>query len=332
MNLFDFVKKKSMPRRDKGTFVFVIPVRNPQDQKVADYSCIETVLHETVKSLIQQTYRHTHIVIVCHKIPPWSKSIGSKVTFLNVSDIPTFPPDENPVRVDKGLKYIIGILYAKHNLNPSLIMPMDADDYVNIKLASKLVNKGKFNKNLDGYILKKGLHVNLEIAADYSVDYEAAYVVREFDRTCGSCRVFKTDALIKSIEIIDSDVVKRFSLWPARSPNASVNVPIEPVMWLSHLTRPNFSNENSIVNILGRHINQDPYFKLLPLSLVGAAKGCGHGNHDGPKQGAIHKDKLVGKFSTQKFLRTFGAVEKSFGRLTSKELYPSFLSNIFPKI
>ncbi|KAI9132430.1 hypothetical protein [Acaryochloris sp. CCMEE 5410] len=330
MNLSDFLIKNTIIRKDKGAFVFVIPVRNPRDQKVVDYSCIEAVLHETVKSLVQQTYLHTHIVIVCHKIPPWSKSIGSKVTFLNVSNIPTFPPDENPVRVDKGLKYIIGILYAKHNLNPFLIMPIDADDYVNIRLARKLVNKGQFNKNLDGYILKKGLHVNLEIAPDYSVDYEAAYVVREFDRTCGSCRVFKTDALIKSIETIDSDIASKFSCWPLRSQNASVTVPAEPVVWLSNISQPHYLSENNIVNILGRHINQSAYFKLVPLNFIGAAKGCGHGNHDGPKQGKIHMDKSIGTISVQKFCSDFGILNQKDSQPVHKKVNLRFFTNGFP--
>lgn len=319
-----------MTRKDKEAFVLVIPVRNPQDQKVIDYSCIEAILHETVRSLTQQSYSHTHIVIVCHKIPSWGGTIGNNVTFLNVSNIPAFPANKNPVRVDKGLKYIIGILYAKNNLNPDLIMPMDADDYVNVKLASKLVKKDKFNRfnsNRDGYILKKGLHVNLQIAADYSVNYEVAYLVEEFDRTCGSCRVFKTDALMKSIETIDVDIASRFSYWPLRSQNASVTVPAEPVMWLSDISQPHYLSENNIVNILGRHIKQSPYFKLAPLNFVGAAKGCGHGNHDGPKQGEVHMDKIIGNISAQQFCSNFGILNKNYLKPTHKKINLGFLTN-----
>lgn len=321
-----------MTRRDQEAFVLVIPVRNPQDKKVVNYSCIEAVLHETVRSLTQQTYSPTHIIIVCHKIPSWAGAIGNNVTFLNVSNIPAFLPNTNPVRVDKGLKYIIGILYAKYTLNPGLIMPMDADDYVNVKLASKLANKGKFNKEVDGYILKKGLHIKLQISADYSVNYEAAYLVKEFDRTCGSCRVFKTDALMKSIKAIDIDIASKFSCWPLRSQNASVTVPAEPVMWLSDISQPHYLSENNIVNILGRHINQGAYFNLVPLAFVGAAKGCGHGNHDGPKQGEVHMDKSIRTVSAQQFCSDFGILNENYSKPAHKKINLRFLTNGFPSL
>ena len=304
-------EQKSMSGKAHNSFVFVIPVRNPEDDKVSNYQCIETALHETVRSLTRQTWENTHVVVVCHQVPLWSSDYSNQVTFLDVSNLSVFPPNTNPVRVDKGLKYIIGILYAKKNLNPVLVMPMDADDYVNINLAKSLIWKNHFNKLSDGYMIKKGLHINLEVTPQYSIEYEAAYQIRNFDHSCGSCRIFKSRSLMKRLRSIDTNIAEKFSYWPSKLPNASLKVPEEPVIWLSDRSKSTYHTEDSIVNILGRHINQNAYFKFSSLSLIGAAKGCGHGNHDGPRQGEVHQDKLISDFPIQKFYGEFGVLNEN---------------------
>lgn len=300
-----------MSRGEGRPFVFVIPVRNPDDDKVNNYHCIEAVLHKTVESLTKQVYENIQVIVVCHRIPSWSSSLGDKITFLDVSRIPIFPPNRNPVKIDKGLKYTIGILYAQHTFKPALIMPMDSDDYVNTSLAKKLIAKKYFSDKLDGYIIKKGLHVTLSLESNFSMSYGSAYLVREFDRTCGSCRIFKIDSLMKKIRAINTDLEHRFMSWPSKSHDLSIIVPSEPVEYLSNISKDSYFNEESIINTLGRHINQDAYFRLSPLSLIGAAKGCGHGNHDGPKQGVVHGERVISRYPTEKFYHNFGLVEKS---------------------
>ncbi|NER78120.1 MAG: glycosyltransferase family 2 protein [Leptolyngbya sp. SIO1D8] len=300
-----------MDRKKRNSFVFIIPVRNPGDTKVRDYQCIEAALRETVRSLTQQTWENIHVIVVCHTVPLWSSEYGDRVTFLNVKNSPVFPPNTNPVRVDKGLKYILGILYAKNILDPALIMPMDADDYVNVNLAKELIWKNKFNLLSDGYVVRQGLHVNLEITSEYLIKYENAYQIRNFNYSCGSCRIFKINPLLKKLKSIDSNIIEEFTCWPPKSSDFSLDVPKEPVVWLSDHSRSSYLDEDSIVNILGRHINQKPYFKLSPLSLIGAAKGCGHGNHDGPRQGEIHQDKLIDSFPIQQFYDEFGLLERN---------------------
>lgn len=296
--------------KNGDTFVFVIPIRNPWDDKVSDYNCIEEVLKKTVESLYSQTYSDTFTVIVCHKVPSWPQKFGDKVTFLNVSHIPIFPPNRNQVKVDKGLKYIIGSLYARTILDPKFIMLMDADDYVNINLASSLINKYESQKtNVDGYLIKKGIHVDLEINPDYTIHYKNAYLVQKFNQSCGTCRIFKTESLIQKIQGIDPEIEAKFSHWPDKAIDSSIDVTCEPVTWLNEATQSNYLNEDSIVNILGRHIKQGQYFNFSPLSIVGAAKGCGHGNHDGPRQGKAHQDKVIKKFPIKKFYEDFGITE-----------------------
>ncbi len=314
-------------RHQRNSFVFVIPVRNPKDDKVTDYQCIETALRETVRSLTSQTWKNTRVVIACHRIPDWSNHFGDKVTFLNVDHIPVFPPNTNPVRVDKGLKYVMGILYAYHVLNPALIMPMDADDYINVTLAKSLIWRSRFSRGIDGYLVKKGLHVNLRITPEYAIKYEAAYQIKGFDQSCGSCRIFKAGSLVQKLKSIDPEIIERLSQWPTKAADASITVPAEPVMWLSDRSQSTYLTEDSMVNILGRHIRQKDYFKFSKLSSIGAAKGCGHGNHDGPRQGEIHQDKLIGEFPLPKFYRDFG-IDPEAGpfqqrNMTSREIQAS---------
>jgi hypothetical protein len=292
--------------RANRNFTFIIPVRNPFDEKVSDYRVIETLLRKTVDSLTKQQVVKSNIIVVCHQVPSWSIAFGEQVTFLDVSKSSVFPPDTNPVRVDKGLKYTIGSLYAKKTFDPSLIMLMDADDYVNCNLAQSLIGFNPFSFKLDGYLITKGVHVALKINEDYSVNYIESYLVKDFDKTCGSCRVFRTNSLLEKLRSIDIDIEKYFSDWPQRKNNGSVEVPDKSISWLSEKTKSNYLNEDSIINILGRHINQNQYLKLKPVSIVGAAKGCGHGNHDGPKQGDMHEDKIMREIHIDQFQHLFG--------------------------
>ena len=183
---------------------------------------------------------------------------------------------------------------------------MDADDYVNITLARNLIWRSRFSRGIDGYMVKKGLHVNLRITSEYAIKYEAAYQIKGFDQSCGSCRIFKAEALVRKLKAIAPNIIEQFSQWPAKVADSSITVPVEPITWLSDISKSTYLTEDSMVNILGRHIHQKDYFRFSKLSLIGAAKGCGHGNHDGPRQGEIHQDKLMGEFPLAKFYREFG--------------------------
>lgn len=292
--------------KENGAFVFIIPIRNPEDDKVKDYNTIEHLLKRTLQSLNSQTYHSVHTVVVGHRVPAWMSEFAN-ATFLDIAKSPVFPPNTNHVRVDKGLKYIIGTLYAVQQLNPELVMLMDADDYVNVHLASQMIHKSaKTLKHYDGFLIHKGAQVNLLIQPDYSVDYQQAYIVRKFDQTCGSCRVFGVDALLKPIKAIAPDLETQFKHWPSKNHSSAIEVPQEPVAWLNEVTKATYLAEESIVNVLGRHIDQETHFTFAKTSLVGAAKGCGHGNHDGPRQGAIHNDKIIKPYHIARFLADFG--------------------------
>jgi hypothetical protein len=78
------------------------------------------------------------------------------------------------------------------------------------------------------------------------------------------------------------------------------------IRWLREKTRRGHEDEDGIVNILGRHKYQEGHFDFQPIHLLGAAKGCGHGNHDGPKQGKIHRRHVIGEIPVDEFLETFG--------------------------
>lgn len=49
--------------------------------------------------------------------------------------------------------------------------------------------------------------------------------------------------------------------------------------------------------LLGQHVHHWPPFQLAEYPTLGAAKGCGHGNHDGPRRGAVHWERVVARYS-----------------------------------
>ena len=324
----------SINQCEPSSFTFIIPVRHPQGNKVKDYRSIEAALYETVKSLCRQTYENIHIVVVCHKVPDWSCKNNAKVTFLDINNSPVFPSNAW-TQLDKGLKYIIGILYAQSNLNSRLIMLMDADDYVNASLAEYLMVKNNFKKSEDGYIINTGIHVEMEIQPNYTIDYRKAYIVKDFYATCGSCRIFYAQPLYQKINSLDSALKLKFDHWPCPDSNGAIEVSTELVNFLSEVTmdrvnEKNRINQNSIVSIIGRHVrlkNRD--FKFLLLPFLGAAKGCGHGNHEGVRQGAIHYSRVTGNLSIDEFLNGFGLDNEIFEQKLDRWLVkPNFFDRV----
>jgi hypothetical protein len=306
-------------------FAFIIPVRNPDDSKVKDYEIIELLLDTTLRSLVKQNNANIHIVVVSHRTSKAVSSLPQNTTFLNVDHIDTFKAGRNSVHIDKGFKYVIGILFAVRHFNPRFIMPMDADDYVHINLSSHVREIAhQANALIDGFILRRGVHVQMRIASKRKIIYDHAYEVFDFNRTCGSCRIFNAKKLSSTISSRISGVDAKFSDWPEPDSSNTVLVPSEPVYWLDEVS--NLTNnlpedwlddvsylsnlpEASFIYALGNHVDQDVYFNFVQLKLAGAAKGCGHGNHDGRRRGAVHLDRAVATYPIKKFLVDFGLSE-----------------------
>lgn len=310
------------------SFVFILPVVHPKGSKVSNYNHVEVALKQTIESLQNQTYRDVKIVVVCCQIPAWVNQLSKNIFFLDVSDSEIFAPNRNNVKVDKGLKYILGILYATALFGPSLYMLADADDYVDTQLAAhsiKALNGVLGNKEIDGYLVDKGFQVEVSISPNEKLEYQNAYLAKHFNVSCGTCRIFKQDSLSQKLLEVESNIFQQSKQWiPDQLANA-IKVPSDFSSWLDSLCNADYLKDWHIVNVLGRHIKQDEHFKFLLFPQAGAAKACGHGNHDGPRKGGLNEKKIIGKFPISDFRKKFGIQKKT-------PLDLSFISNMRMKM
>ncbi len=290
------------------TFAFVIPVRNPRDSKVKDYATVLALLKKTIHSLLQQTHPNIQIVIVGHGAPEWCKDLEPRVTFLDVSNCTTFKPDGLYKNIDKGLRWTTGVMYARNKFSPELVMLLDADDYVHVQLATHLLRRLRDEPDdvSDGFLVDQGVHALVQVDSNHAIRYRNAFAVRDFNRSCGSCRIFKTGRFIEALREIDPDIESRFQLWDAPDDRRCVRVPDEYVKWLFQETQGFHQSEQGILGVVGRHGKQDLYFQLVSVAMPGAAKSCGHGNHEGSRQGAPHWERMIQPISLKHFFRDFG--------------------------
>lgn len=302
------------------SFTFILPVIHPESYQVSNYAHVEMILKRTLETLKRQSSNDVNVVVVCCKIPSWSEEIGENIFFIDVSDSEVFKPNPdsgNNVglrRVDRGLKILLGMLYAKSKFKTNLFMRVDADDYVNTHLAEhslKAFEKLSQRESFDGYILRKGLHVEVSITPNNDIQYGETYLVKDFDRSCGSCFIFKEATLTQKMLKIHSEIFDKANHWFFDAKGQSFTVPAEVSDWLYEVCQESFFEEWHLINILGRHIGLGKYMNFTPLTFMGAAKACGHGNHAGARRGGIHTDRAVCKLPTRFFESTFGVSKTS---------------------
>ena len=292
--------------RSRGPFCFVIALRNPRDAKVSDWPAVEAVLRKTVESLLAQTFSDVNVIIVRHGSPPWAASVDERVRFLDVSGNSVFLPDALYTKLDRFLRWSIGALYAKAVCAADFIMLMDADDFVNTKLAETVYRLLPSLGRRDGYIVDQGVHTVLHVDKNHGVHFRKSYIVNKFNRSCGSCRIFRTQALFEKLRRISPDIDELFSQWPAADEKQTVAVPESQVDLLWRLTEGGHRDPDGVVHLIGRHTDQTEAFDFMPLDLPAAAKGCGHGNHQGSRGGGVHWKKVMEKMSQSDFLSAFG--------------------------
>jgi hypothetical protein len=293
------------------SFTFIIPVVNPKNSKVKNYDHVEIVLRKTLESICRQSFKPIYIVVVCHRVPTWSKDLGPNIFFLNVSASNVFDSDANHVIIDKGLKYVIGILYALNHLNSKWIMPMDADDYVNVNLANFIAKNDAYLPWIDGYIIDQGLQAEVGVPDEGKLTYKNVFRIKNFHLSCGSCRIFKRKTVINKLATIHPEIFLKSKFMSFGSHANTINVSPRFIDWLEGCSKQDYNQVSHIVNLLGRHIKQKRYFNFIPLPMLGAAKACGHGNHDGPKEGNIHQDKILTSLSLKDFYNDFGIYENN---------------------
>jgi len=286
-------------------FAFVLPVVNPRNARVRDYGTVERMLRETLRSLCAQTWQDVLAVVICHRVPAWANEFAGRVRFLDVGDHPAFAANRNHLQVDKGMKYAIGCMYAIGRQHASLVMLMDGDDFMRTDLAERLIGLGRAKNEFDGLIIARGLNVQIEPAGE-GFCMAGVSDVREFNRTCGSCRIFRADSLSRRFEQFDPGF---FSWSQSFGESDSYGVVRPAAALLDHVDRiakPIRDLDRGLIRVLGRHVRQKTHFSFAILDEPLAAKACGHGNHNGPRQGEIHWRRVLRLVDGQTFLNDFG--------------------------
>ena len=114
---------------------FVTSLRHPLNSR--DYSRVESLLMDSIHSILRQDDPHFGVWVVGNKRPA---GLPSSVTWVEVG----YPPpsrERSPmtgvpaVLIDKGTKLVVGLIAAMQS-RPDHVMCFDADDLVSRRLAS----------------------------------------------------------------------------------------------------------------------------------------------------------------------------------------------------
>lgn len=307
------------PETRNRCFSFVIPVVHPDGKKIGDYNVVERILRETISSLEAQTHDDVNIIVVCHKKPEWADQCGDGVYFLVIGDTPAFAANRNHVQIDKGMKYTIGSVFAIDRLKADKVMLMDGDDFVHRDLANRLSADTAPSAGMDGYLITGGHHALVQ-PADSGFTIQAVYEVIDFNKTCGSCRVFFASELARHLQRFDPEISKIEPMIPG---GHVVDLPDEVIEHVEATSSLEEEQPSSLIRLLGRHVRQNTYFDFAALEEPLAAKGCGHGNHDGRKQGDVHWARIKKLTNGKKFIEEFGLARSP--RIQSR---PSLKANI----
>lgn len=286
---------------------FVLPLVHPDGEKVDEYGVVEAILRETLTSLTHQQGAEIRVVVVCHKAPAWRDDFALQVTFLTIGDHPGFAANHNHVQVDKGMKYVLGTWYALQHHAPALVMLMDGDDFVRADLSRTLLDRPDPTPFDDGFLLATGYHAALRPAAGGFL-LEAALNVKDFNDTCGSCRVFRAQSLRKSILAFQPDLA---GLKPGEMAGTDGTLRKNFIDRVTTAAEPLRNDQDGLIRVLGRHVRQKKHFDFARVTEALVAKGCGHGNHDGPKAGEIHWHKVTATTPPERFLHDFSLAGRS---------------------
>jgi hypothetical protein len=285
-----------------GRFAFVVPVVHPGGKKVSDYAVVERALKETLRSYTRQDHGDAVVIVVCHRLPAWASEFRGSVRFLRIETHPRFDANVNDVNVDKGMKYVLGSLSAMAE-GAAFVMLADGDDFVRTDLASRVFSR-TLSDDRDGFIIRQGYNAMIGVE-ETTFRVQQVYRVQDFDRTCGTCRIFSRASLARTLERLEPGILG----WGDRLVAADGLEIVADAALLSELwevTAPVVRDPTSTIQAFGRHDRQGSVFALQPLFEPLAAKACGHGNHDGPRRGGIRWSGVRGCADGAVFLEQFG--------------------------
>lgn len=303
-----------MSQSDTSTpLAFMMPVVHPGGRRVSNYAVVEKSLRLTLTSLTAKGHGSAPVFVVCHKVPDWHADFAPTVKFLVIPEHPWFPDDvkdrfsaekgdRRGVRVDMGLKYLAGMLYARQAHDPTFLMPMDADDFVRSDLVQNVQDAARGRPDTDCFLITHGFHLPLQNTADGFL-LKAAFQLDRFDETCGTSRVFDSNNFFKIVEKHGPELLE-FGAHDIIDQENCFNPAFLDA--LGRLAERDIDKEPSFVRIMGSHTTQDAFFRLTPIEIPLAGKACGHGNHVGWQHGGIHWHKFYKVASSRKFADDFG--------------------------
>ena len=172
--------------------VFLISLRHKDSAK--DFTTVEYFLSLTLQSICGQTDGNFKVIVVCNEKP--NVAFHDERVHFHVVNFPaplnTAPAESKevvaPKFVDKGTKYMSGLLYAKQ-FSPSHVFILDSDDWVNINLVKYLHSQPK----QPVWYVNKGYFVNFP-----SKEYKRR---SGLCRYCGSTFIYDYDFLMKQANL-----------------------------------------------------------------------------------------------------------------------------------
>jgi len=281
--------------------VFLVPIIHPKHPNVTDYSRVERLLELTVESALSQTCEDSYVVVSCHRRPAWADRMGHRALLIELPDHPAFEPGRWDRRVDRMIKQSIAAFAAQLRWAPDHMMLLDGDDFVARTLAAQLADGSLGPGGFDGYLLRHGYHVPLRIEGE-RVAVRSTFKLDDFDRTCGSCRIFHASALLDRI----ADLVpgaREHATFLAE--DGATDFPPLLADFENAVARYGDAFESPLA-VLGRHVQLEGHLDLAPVAEPLAAKGLGHGNHVGRARGTIRWQNVVGMEPVTSFMTRFG--------------------------
>lgn len=229
-------------------FIFITSLRHPHN--CYSYERVAHLLDQTLESVCTQTSNDFHVIIVCNEVPEIARR--RNVEFVKVD----FPPPSRlrcpttgmaAIRVDRGSKYAVGLIYARQ-YTPDYVMFFDADDYINRRIVEYVgrhpIANGWYFKH--GYVYQHGS--------------SRMSLLEDFHKRCGTSHIFN------------------FALFEF-APQLTIRSSLESLTATL--------NKQYLTNVLGSHKTARRYYQnkgidLEVLPFAGAVWVLGNGeNHSG---------------------------------------------------
>lgn len=298
----------------RRSFAVVIPVVHPEHPNVGDYAVVERHLEFTVGSIARQSHGRVSTIIVGHRRPGWIDNPALPVHFIDI-EASREVRGQLATPLDKGVKTLVGARIARERLGADVVLTADADDFLEVDLARKLERYLRTHPESNGVVWTRGYELTVASGDDdVAIAIDDAYLVDQFDRACGTSRAITMSSLDRRMAAAGDEltpVAEAVGEQVGAASDHYVHVEHDAAAILDRAVQGLSQTALEELDHLGRHIT--PYFALDAVPLVGAAKMCGHGQHDGPIGGGIHWKRVRSRVHPAKALARCGLEVTSEG-------------------